>query len=196
MTDFDDRPHDRDEDPGDAYRRHATERTPRRLDRKVLGMAMQDAASGAGRHWLSSRIRALAFVATAGLSLALLVQLSDTPGVDFPGANDTAGLGSADSVFRDAARETAQQIRRLEAESGASQPSRDEGMPLSDAAESAQRESILPAEDRCQDADRQRSSTWWQCIRELEKRGLSQAAELELQALLRAFPQFSAPRQP
>lgn len=196
MTDLDDG--QRGQDPGAAYRRLATERAPDNLDRKILGMAKKEAAPGAGRNWLTLRIRPLAFVATAGLSLALVVQLSNAPDVDFPAAAEVVGdrqTGTTDTTFQDAARETAEQIRRLEVESGNSLQSRDEGMPRSDAVENAERESLLPVEDRCPDAVRSRSTTWWECIRELEKRGLGQAAEVELQALLKAFPRFSAPQQ-
>jgi len=52
---------------------------------------------------------------------------------------------------------------------------------------------ILPAEVHCTDEQRATSSSWWRCIRELEQRGLTGAAETELAALLGAYPGFVEP---
>jgi hypothetical protein len=56
--------------------------------------------------------------------------------------------------------------------------------------------SKLAGDDFCTDEQRSESSTWWQCIDDLERRGLTQAAERELAALLSAFPGFERPAKP
>ncbi|MDH4072484.1 MAG: hypothetical protein OEV41_05200 [Gammaproteobacteria bacterium] len=53
---------------------------------------------------------------------------------------------------------------------------------------------LLPAEERCSEAERSTSGNWWRCIRALEARGLTRAAEAELQALLGAHPGFVEPK--
>ena len=176
-----------------SYRALATERTPGRLDRKVLDMASQEVAGRSPGSWLSARIRPLAFVVTAGLALALLVQLNNAPVVDMPPISP--GVEPLpENAFQDAARQTAEQIRQLDAGPDSPMPSPDPGMTPPTVAERPAALSLLPVEDRCNDTDRAESGTWWECIRDLEKRGLSESAELELQALLNAHPQFSAPQ--
>ncbi len=180
-----------------AYRDLATEESPPELDRRVLQMAKQGAATGTGANWLNARIRPLAFVVTAGLSLALIVQLSNAPTFDIPEPvqpGDEAISQRPGSAFEDAARETAEQIRRLEAESETPVSRDDAGMTPAASSDAAASDSLLPAEDRCTETQRADSGAWWQCIRDLERRGLTQAAEQELRALLEAFPQFSAPQ--
>ena len=53
--------------------------------------------------------------------------------------------------------------------------------------------SRLPEDARCSESQRSDTSSWWRCIEDLEQRGLTTAAEAELQALLAAHPGFSVP---
>lgn len=182
---------------GKAYRNIATEQAPPALDREILRMARRGAKANAVTNWISARLRPLTFVVTAGLSLALIVQLSNSPTIDVPGPSqlrDETISQLPGSAFEHAARETAEQIRRLEAESDAPMPRDGAGMTPAASAEPAERGSLLPAEDRCTETQRADSGAWWQCIRDMERRGLTEAAERELRALLEAFPQFSAPQ--
>ena len=187
---------DKQNSPGSVsaeYQATATERAPERLDRNVLRLAEKEATAASGTNWLTTRIRPLAFVVTAGLSLALLIQLSNTPLIETPPL-DPGAEAPPDNVFQDAARQTAEQIRQLD--TNADNPMTTPGVEMNpvQATERPAGLSLLPVEDRCTDLDRAESGTWWECIRDLEKRGLSESAELELQALLNAHPQFSAPQ--
>ena len=181
-----------------AYRSLATETTPAALDDRVLDAARRHTtgrpAQGKRRTWY----RPVTFVATAGLSLALLIQL-DNSGVVEPTAITEGSAGGTASApgdaFRDAAAVTAEQVRQLDATGNRSSTTGNPAMiapntPATDAG------SQIAADDHCTDEQRADSSTWWQCIDDLERRGLSQAAERELAALLTAFPGFERPGRP
>lgn len=192
MNRFEDSHSEADAEVGAAYRDLAKEHVPRHVDAAVLEMARNSVGSRTGLSRLTAWLRPLTFVATAGLSLALIVQLSNTPDIDLP---EDAGTGVAPlstDIFQDAASQTAEQIRQLEQNPGMSMST--DAPTTAPVAESSREFSLLPANQRCDDEARASSGTWWQCVRELEQRGLPEAAEMELQALLKAFPQFSAPR--
>lgn len=181
-----------DADVRAAYREMAQEQAPDNLDAAVLKMAGSAVESRSGLSQLTAWLRPLSFVATAGLSLALIVQLGNAPEIGLPGNSATDITPLATDVFEDAASQTAEQIRQLEQSPGMMM-SPDAAATTAPVAESSRDLSLLPANERCDDETRASSGTWWQCVRELEQRGLPEAAERELQALLRAFPQFSAP---
>jgi len=73
--------HDNDSDPlvSAEYRAAATERTPTALDAVVLKNAEAAAKDTAFRRFTAFWFRPLAFVATLGLSLALLLELNQSP---------------------------------------------------------------------------------------------------------------------
>jgi hypothetical protein len=73
--------HDNESDPlvSAEYRAAATERTPTALDAVVLKNAEAAAKDTAFRRFTTFWFRPLAFVATLGLSLALLLELNQTP---------------------------------------------------------------------------------------------------------------------
>ena len=176
------------------YQAIATEQTPESLDRNVLRLASKVAStSSSGGNWLTARIRPLAFVLTAGLSLALLIQLSNTPLMETPPL-DPGAEALPDDIFQDAARRTAEQIRQLDTGAGPEMTTPGAEIQPVPVTDNPADLTLLPVEDRCTDSDRAESGTWWECIRDLEKRGLSESAEMELQALLKAHPQFSAPQ--
>jgi hypothetical protein len=177
-----------------AYRNLADEASPPRLDRRIL-----DDAARATRpsFWRDAWFRPVAFAATLGLSLALILQLSDS-GMLGPPQQDPELNGSyvapGENPMRDAAAVTAERIRQLEAE--ATTPSPETPMPaasMSPTTSPGDLNSRLDADDRCSESQRADTGSWWRCIEDLEQRGLSGAAEAELQALLAAHPGFSAP---
>jgi hypothetical protein len=183
-----------------AYRTLANERTPPALDRAVLSLAEQEARGPAGSDRLNRWYRPAVFVATVGLSFALILELSETsqPGLPDSGIdssiNGVAPVG--ESPFQGAADATAQQVRQLEIDANSSMseppPSLNESaMPANSSWSDTG--SLLPATDSCSDEQRASTASWWACIEKLEKQGLTQAAERELQTLLRDFPGFSLP---
>jgi hypothetical protein len=182
-----------------AYRAAADERTPAALDAAVLEAAR--AGLGSSRSWRDAWFRPLAFAAMFVLSMTLLQQFDDAgilsvPGgtIDIDGTVNDATPVSAD-YFEEASRATAEQIRQLEDAAGQATPEpsppavADAVVPVA----ITKSGSLLPAADRCNDEQRSETARWWRCIEELEKRGLTEAAELELQALLEAFPAFAPP---
>lgn len=183
-----------------AYRTLANERTPPALDRAVLSLAEQEARVSAGSDWLNRWYRPAVFVATVGLSFALILELSESskpvpPGSDVDSSiNGVAPVG--ESPFQDAADATARQVRQLEIDASSSmseppQSMNESAMPTNSSWSNTG--SLLPATDSCSDEQRANTASWWACIEELEKQGLTQAAERELQTLLRNFPGFSLP---
>ena len=181
-----------------AYRSFATETTPAALDDRVLDTARRHATLRPSHGKRTTWYRPVTFIATAGLSLALLIQL-DQPGVVEPTAitEDSAGITApaAGDAFRDAAAVTAEQVRQLDATGNRSSSTGNPAMiaPNTPATDAGSR---IAADDHCTDEQRSESSTWWQCIDDLERRGLTQAAERELAALLNAFPGFERPGRP
>jgi len=183
-----------------AYRAVANERTPPALDRAVLTLAKQETRVSAGSDWLYRWYRPAVFVATVGLSFALILELSETPKPGLPDSGVDSSINGvapvSESPFQGAADATARQVRRLGIDANSSMsespPSMNESAvpansSLSDTG------SLLPATDSCSDEQRANTASWWACIEELEKQGLTQAAERELQTLLRNFPGFSLP---
>ena len=193
MSENDDKFHETDPGVSATYREMARETVPTDVDAAVLRQARQAVESRSGIARLTGWLRPLTFVATAGLSLALIVQLSNTPDYRIPDHLDPTVAPLPADVFQDAADQTAEQIRRLGEDPGMSAPPDSTAMPAP-MVEAAPEASLLPAREGCDDQARASSGTWWQCIRELEQRGLPEVAERELQALLKAYPQFSAPQ--
>ena len=175
-----------------AYRDLARESAPADVDAAILKMAGQATASGTGLSRLNTWLKPLTFVATAAVSLALLIQISNTPQFDLPDSVAPAVRPQPANPFQDAAERTAEQILQLEQESSMSKSP----VPVSPAATEAPtiEPSLLPSSEHCDEQARASSASWWRCIRELEQRGLPEAAEKELQALLNTYPQFSAPQ--
>lgn len=176
-----------------TYRDMAQETAPLDVDAAVLRQARRAVDSPSAIARLTGWLRPLAFVATAGLSLALIVQLSNVPDYQLPDSLDPAVAPLPADVFRDAADEAAEQVRQLGQDPAMSAPPESTAMPapMSEAAPEA---SLLRASEGCDVQARASSGTWWRCIRELEQKGLPELAERELQALLKAYPQFSAPQ--
>lgn len=176
------------------YRQLADEQAPERLNRTVLRLARHKPAPGS---WLSSSWRApAAFAATAVLAFAVILQLEDRASVEVPpevGA-PAAEIAVPRSVFEGAATETVRQLREIDQEQMTTSPA--PGIPDTAGIDPRALDagSLLPDEERCSDQARAQTRSWWHCIQDLEKRGLTQAAERELQALMRTFPQFMAPR--
>jgi len=190
-----------DHEVASAYRGLAIESAPDNLDRSVLRSARKEVQSEDGRYWRAAWYRPAAFVATVGLSLALLLQLGDValfgPPVDGADPALKGVTPVSENAFHEAAEVSAGQLRQIEAEANASMSSSAPDMSDPIPAVAADRNdagTLLQADEYCSDQQKTSSSGWWRCIQELEKGGQSQAAERELQELLRAFPRFIAPQ--
>jgi hypothetical protein len=180
-----------------VYRDLADEASPARLDSRILDTAARATRPARSNFWRNAWFRPVAFAATFGLSLALILELSES-GLMGPPQQDPALNGSlqapANDPMRDAAAVTAERIRQLEGETTVASPKAP--MPaasMSPTASPGDLNSRLDKDARCSDAQRADTGSWWRCIEDLEQRGLSSAAETELQALLAAHPGFSVP---
>lgn len=174
-----------DKDPrvAQAYRDLATERTPAALDDKVLAMAAATARSryGRARGWL----RPVAWAATIGLSLAFVLEMARVTDEPAP----PAGVAS-DSVANEVAGEGRSKLREAEERAPMrSGEKREPAAPARAAAFAAQR---LPPR-ACDDTQRASAEAWYACAASLRDNGLIDAADLELDALREAFPDFVVP---
>ena len=189
MTDHDQRFDEEHTTVSEAYRATALEKAPPRLDEAVIRSARRAASANSTMAGLLGWLRPLTFAAVAGLSLVLVLQMTDiglvTPPIDDPIANG--------NPFNEAAVETAERIRELEAESASQTMMPGETVTVATPQSQADAGSRISGDDRCTEQQMENSGTWWACIKDLERRGLTDAVERELKALLEAFPGFSAP---
>lgn len=169
-----------------AYQALAQESAPARADEAIWQEARNAVTGGSGLSRINAWLRPLTLIATAAVTLALMVQLTNTPQFDLPRIDETVALPPADAL-QNAATQTAEQILKR-------QQDQETAMAPAATVSPGEQATLLPARQQCDDVARATSGTWWQCVRELEQRGLSGAAERELQALLQTFPQFSAPQ--
>ncbi|HSM31510.1 MAG TPA: hypothetical protein VK854_12500 [Woeseiaceae bacterium] len=198
------------DEPGDprvsaAYREMADERTPEHLDHVIL-----NAARGAAKpRWRKAGawLRPAAWVATIGLCVAIVVEISLLPDPE-PAEFDSlppASMkppASADNVD-DRVEKTraepraAQQIQKPDRGRAAEAASPLRQQADSDAQAPASFLSNAPAAMRFEEAITERycdetatadPDSWLECILELERQGLHEAARLERERLALAFP--------
>jgi hypothetical protein len=184
-----------DSDVSARYREIADDGAPASLDRKILDAAEKALRSNGG--WRDAWYRPLTLAATVGLAFAFVLELGDLPGDAGPPDELGAPRALAPDAFQDAGRANEERFQELQMESQRSMQSAPDSMfPPTDAG-SAPATTVdgnqQPASPRCTADERRNPTTWWDCIRELEKSGFRQAAEVELQSLLEAFPAFDLP---
>lgn len=174
------------------YRALATETTPNKLDKVVLRAASKAVKRKRSTGWNATWYRPLTFVATLGLSLALLLELSEFRLFDPPPDLRIQADAPPDAnVFQDAADSAALSVRAADATA-------DESLQLSNPAAGsteAIRNPDLPAYAaagvrHCSDEQMALPEKWWQCIQELREAGRGAAAESELANLQISFPQY------
>jgi hypothetical protein len=194
----------------EAYQGLATEGTPPELDRRILAMAASKSRSryGMARAW----VRPVAWAATIGLSLAIVLEISQlkyetTPQLD---ADNVETLEEAlipdDAPARedDDNRTRRESAKRSDAPAPAqlSVPAAEQARSRSGsepaAAASVQALSFDAAttpekkeQGRHCDPDlRSSAETWYKCIEDLRAQGLADAADSEFLLLLAEFPDF------
>ena len=161
------------------YHAIVTESVPAWLNKEVL----RNAAARSSRTPLAAMFmlwgRPLAFVATAGLSLALLLPLSQAPVVDdageyfgLPFASREDSSGSADALSR-AVEESGKRLEDLNLSSGAAQP--------------------ITANRSCSELESVDAATWWRCIEGLQNSGRTADAKSELALHKIRHPDFTPP---
>ena len=163
------------DEPGDprvsaAYREMADERTPEHLDHVIL-----NAARGAAKpRWRKAGawLRPAAWVATIGLCVAIVVEISLLPDPE-PAEFDSVPPAS---IKPPASADTM-------ADSDAQAPASF----LSNAPAAMRFEEAI-TERYCDETATADPDSWLECILELERQGLHEAARLERERLALAFP--------
>ena len=198
------------DEPGDprvsaAYREMADERTPEHLDHVIL-----NAARGAAKsRWRKAGawLRPAAWVATIGLCIAIVVEISLLPD---PELAEFDSLPPAATKPASPADDGAKRLEKMRTEPRAVQeiqkPDRsraaeaaselrqqadsDEQAPtsfLSDAPAAMRFEEAI-TERYCDETATADPDSWLECILELERQGLHEAARLERERLALAYP--------
>ena len=176
-----------DQEVSTQYRALANESTPKALDRMVLRSARKAVDSSRSAGWETSWYRPATFLATLGLSLALLLEISDFQVFD-PPADVTLQPGA--NVFQDAADNAARSVREVDATADESLQLSNGGTNEPDAITTILPTSSATDGQHCSDEQLALPETWWQCIQKLREAGLQAAAETELVNLHKAFPQY------
>ena len=194
-----------------AYRSGADDKAPEHLDRRVLAEAGYAVALKRGRRWPA--FRPLAWAATIGLSLVLVMQvttLGPEPPPDTPPGEERDGDADqtppALEAFTDRSDETApaaispaEKRERLNTSTTMSAPapdSRRAGNGREAAATVAEQESGLieitvtgNAPQFCDDEQRRDAESWRQCIVALLESDYRDRADIEYEVYRAAFPE-------
>jgi len=161
-----------------TYRESAAERTPDALNQSVMQLARERAAKRLLRPvvWL----RPMAWAATIGLSLAIVIELSTLPqpALEVPIVETPAALEV--KPFGPRARKTITDEGRITLQNTGS---------LHKAAPAASSASLLPCAGDIQDLP----ESWLECIESLENDGLVDLADSQREQLQQAFPDFKFP---
>lgn len=180
-----------DPEVSSQYRALANESAPKSLDRMVLQSARKAVDNSKSSVWGTSWYRPATFLATLGLSLALLLEITEFQVFD-PAADVTFQQETHPdtNVFQGAADNAARSVREVDATA-------DESLQLSNGStnENDAITTTLPANSatgvqHCSDEQLALPESWWQCIQELREAGLHAAAESELANLHKVFPQY------
>lgn len=185
--------HEHDSDRDDAkqarlaYRSAATEKPSGQLDDTILELARREAGRDHWLGWALPWLRPAAFVATAGLSLAVVMQLGVLQ-------DTTNGLAESDSVtetpaavvedFASAAQDSTSRIRTI-GENAAQRDLEGDRLPFTPVAPG-------DAEIFCSTEETSTPESWQRCIRRLREDGKIAAAQSEALRLSETFPGFLA----
>ena len=194
----------------EAYQGLAKEGTPPELDRRILAMAAGKSRSryGMARAW----VRPVAWAATIGLSLAIVLEISQlkyetTPQLDADNVeileealilDDTPAREDDDNRTRreSAKRSDAPAPVQLSVPAEEQARSRSGSEPAAAAAVQALSFDAATTPEKkeqvrhCDPDLRSSAETWYTCIEDLRAQGLSDAADSELILLLTEFPDF------
>ncbi len=166
------------------YEKLANEKTPANLDRAVLREAARAVRADNRMGSFGAWFRPVAFMATIGLSLAIILDLSDTS-IFGPPADMSIEITPPAPVEAP-----------VEPATGAAGRNRSQMTPI----EIMRKKKSVSAQSLTMDApavcsDEQKSAVdeWWKCIEALRQSGLAETADRELEDLRESFPDFEAP---
>lgn len=178
-----------------TYRSLADEAAPAELDAAVLREATAAARPGKATAAFGGWLRPAVFVATAGLSLALLLEFSDSGWFDPsppPGAGDTyrpaAGGGDPAPPHAD----TARRLPPAKPAAARAQPAvlDTASRPAARSLPQAAGGSLDGVTHHCSCVQTRTPETWWHCIEALQRADRVAAASEEIERFTRAYPDF------
>ncbi len=180
------------------YQAMANERTPSALDSAVLKDASA-AARGLGlQRFTASWFRPLAFVASLGLALALLLEYASTDNLQWAPVRETPPVVPSDSATATANEEqiSSEFSEMIEASSKRmreQEASRDALIQSLNEPGAIEKVTVENIARLCTKEQTAGPATWWQCIAELNDAGRHDDARAEMEFLKRAHPNFKAP---
>jgi len=164
-----------------TYRYGARQQVPTHLDDAVMRNARADVRNDSGWRWFTAWRRPVAFIATAGLSLAIVLEMSELEVFE----QRSIAVPELPQDFATEAAESPARIRQI----GETANQRALG-------ESADiRQLTLPTGDNslCTDDQVKTPESWFACIALLRADGFHEDAQAELDRLLLAYPGFTPP---
>ncbi len=178
----------------DQVRALADETTPNALDRAVMREAKRALSADNRRGSFGAWFRPVAFMATVGLSLVIILDLTDRnilapepdPSVEL---RPTATLNelkrqeklSAGDAFTAETQKARERLQDLEVNDDPSTP------------QSSTDAVLQKPPTECSEVERFEAQSWWRCIESLRKAGQLDAANQQLENLRNQFPEFVPP---
>jgi len=196
MNQDNDNPEAREVDPRVTahYEKLADEKTPADLDQAVLREAARAVRADNRKGSFGAWFRPVAFMAMVGLSLVIILDLSDTsifgpppelssdtaPPAPVPAPAVSAPGAVQQSLPQSAVSEMKRQKRAVAVQS-----------PTMDKPEAS---AVAPLTKRqCLQEEKLDPELWWECIASLRQEELNEIADMELGNLRKAFPDFEPP---
>ena len=201
-----------DRDVRAMYRAAASEATPAELDRAIIREAARELkrADVQRQNWF----RPVAFAATVAMSLALVLNFTETGLLDSPADAVTTAGGDATSgrvsrptasgesleepqqdaaAVSEAFNEAAEIAERHAEGFEAAASQRLQPSPAS-AGKLGEPASAIAAEGACTREQTVDADTWWRCIEELRRNGETELAAAELERLSASYPDYAPPQ--
>ncbi len=194
-----------DELVSQTYREHSVEQAPERLNQEILSMAADNASRGSRTNFLfAAWTKPLAWAATIGISLAVVLELSQVPG-----SSVDIAAPAAESIREEFAQQRTDVLdearKQASQESGQNQnASLADEVTLQDADvaiigkqnEFSKLVRPVPAAEKtqsdverpCDAITRESAEDWLRCIEELREVGAVDAANREYEAYFLEYP--------
>lgn len=194
-----------DELVSQTYREHSVEQTPERLNQEILSIAADNAKRGSRTDFLfAAWTKPLAWAATIGISLAVVLELSQVPG-----SSVDIAAPAAESIREEFAQQRTDVLdearKQASQESGQNQnASLADEVTLQDADVAiigkqnefsklvrpvpAAEETQSDVERPCDAITRESAEDWLRCIEELREAGAVDAANREYEAYFLEYP--------
>ena len=180
MTDNNDPVPDADNEALRAlYRSGPQARVPPRLDQSVMGIASKEARGNTALRWFLPWRRPAVFIVTAGLSLAIVIEMSEMAVFE----RSPLAAGDTQQEFATEAVESLARMRQLG----------ETARHLALGEDSAVSQFTIKTQEAtfCNDDQIETPESWLKCIAQLRTRGFQADADAETSRLLSAHPDFT-----